>query len=258
MEKKRPILSIRPHFDPGLAMVQAIMVTAVGFIVVTAAGSIFTYIILSLILPAKFVKFGFILQFFLLISIAGIPPLFYEIKKRALQRTLYNFHADYLEFQFFHFYVNRRRGRLWYHDIADVTQHASFLQEHQRLTTIFLYAPSMLGVYGRRGYPGIKIEDLQQSKGYLNKVMDVVDMSLTGRIPDWVASQPGIMPPPMPPMPPQSAPAPDLPPAPPPAATPAPEPKAATPAQPPPVTEPAETAPTETPPTGTVQGEQKG
>lgn len=252
MEKKRPILSIRPHFDPGLAMVQSIMVTAVGFIVVTAVGSILTYIILSLILPAKFVKFGVILQFFMLISIAGIPPLFYEIKKRALQRTLYNFHVDYLEFQFFHFYINRRRGRLWYQDIADITQHASFLQEHQRLTTIFLYAPSMLGIYGRRGYPGLKMEDLPQSKGYLNKVMDVVDMSLTGRIPDWVASQPGIMPPPLPPQ----SPAPDLPPAAAPAAAPAPEPKPATPAQPPPVTEPAP-AP-ETPPAETAQGEQKG
>lgn len=242
MEKKRPILSIRPHFDPGLAMVQSIMVTAVGFIVVTMAGSIFTYLLLSLILPAKFVKFSLIMQFFLLISVAGIPPLFYEIKKRALQRTLYNFHEDYLEFQYFHFYVNRRRGRLWYRDIADITQHASFLQEHQRLTTIYLYAPSMVGAYGQRGFMGLKLEDLQQSKSYLNKVMDVVDMSLSGRMPDWIMEQAGLDVPPatMPPQsPPPAAPAPA-------AASPKPEqkpePAAASPAQPPPVTEkPAET-----------------
>lgn len=214
MEKKRPILSIRPHFDPGLAMVQSLIVTAGGFIVVTIIGGILAYFLLSLILPSKFVKLSYVLQFFALVSIAGIPPLFYEIKKRALQRTLYNFHVDYLDFQFFHFYLNRRRGRLWYRDIADITQHASALQEHQRLTTIYLYAPVMAGSYGHRGFPGLKLEDLPQAKGHLSKIMDVVDMGLTGNIPAWVRDLPGMdlppvmqAPPPPPPPPQQPQPA---------------------------------------------------
>lgn len=242
MEKKRPILSIRPYFDPGLAMVQSIMVVAVGFIVVTAAGSIFTYLLLSLILPAKFVKFSLIMQFYLLVSVAGIPPLFYEVKKRALQRTLYNFHEDYLEFQYFQFYINRRRGRLWYRDIADITQHASFLQEHQRLTTIYLYVPGMIGAHRQRGFMGLKLEDLQQSKGYLNKVMDVVDMAMTGRLADWIADQPGMqLPEPLPTPPPA------------PEATQPPAPVASSPAQPPPVTEKAP----EAAPEKASEGEQK-
>lgn len=185
MEKKRPLLSIRPHFDPGLTMVQSLMVTALGFLVVTVAAGFVTYILFALVgLDRYFGLFG-VFGFYMVVSIAGLPPLYYELKKRAFQRTLYNFYEDYMDFQYFHWYLNRRRGRVWYRDIADVTQHASALEEHQRLTTIYLYVPNMAGGNGQRGFAGLKLEDLQQSKGYLTKVMDVLEMGFTGVLPTW-------------------------------------------------------------------------
>lgn len=193
MEKKRPLLSIRPQFDPGLAMVQSLLVTAVGFILVTGIGGLFTYLLLILLSLSNFVSPSVVFGFYLVLSLAGLPPLYYELKKRAFQRTLYNFYDEYVDFQYFHWYLNRRRGRVWYRDIADVTQHATALQEHQRLTTILLYVPNMAGGgYGQRGFSGVKMEDLQQSKGYLTKVMDVLEMGYTGVLPAWArnAGQP--------------------------------------------------------------------
>jgi len=195
MEKKRPYLSIRPQFDPGLAMVQSLIVTAVGFLAVTVVGGIFTLLLFAII--GLNVNATNIFGFFMLLGLAGIPPVFYELKKRALQRTLYNFYEDYIDFQYFHWYLNRRRGRIWYRDIADITQHASALQEHQRLTSIYLFVPGLASQQGR--FSGVKMEDLPQAKGYLTKVMDVVQFSATGQMPAWLAQsfpQPAFSPPP--------------------------------------------------------------
>jgi hypothetical protein len=208
MEKKRPYLSIRPQFDPGLAMVQSIIVTAVGFLAVTLLGGIFTLLLFSIIGIINHVSATSIFGFYMLVSLAGIPPVYYEIKKRALQRTLYNFYEDYIDFQYFQWYINRRRGRIWYRDIADITQHASALQEHQRLTTIYLYVPGLIA-YGQRGFSGVKMEDLPQAKGYLTKVMDIVQFAATGQMPAWLAQsfpQPAFSPPPEEPASPTSPP----------------------------------------------------
>ncbi|MDE1151361.1 MAG: hypothetical protein PW788_02395 [Micavibrio sp.] len=185
MEKKRPILSVRPQFDPGLAMVQSLMAAGVLFLPVTIVGGMLVYILFTIVGLAKFIPASGVFGFFLIMSIAGIPPLFYEIKKRALQRTLYNFYDDYIDFQYFHFYLNRRRGRVRYRDVTDINQHASALQEQRRLTTIYLYVPTMSFA---RGFSGVKMEDLPQSKGYLTKVMDLIEASLNPPVPAWDAA----------------------------------------------------------------------
>ena len=174
MEKRRPILSVRPKFDPGLTMVQALVTTLGGFIVTTILFGTFFFIFLSLIGLGRHLSATGIYGFFFGLSLLGIPPLFYEVKKRALQRTIYNFYDDYMDFQYFHYYINRRRGRVRYADIADIAQHASALQEHQRLITIFLYVPGM-GM-GRRGeFAGVKMADLPQSRDYMTKIMDLIE-----------------------------------------------------------------------------------
>jgi len=182
MEKKRPILSVRPQFDTGLAMVQSLMAAGVLFLPITIVGGMVIYFLFMITGIAKFIPASAVFGFFLIGSLAGIPPLFYEIKKRALQRTLYNFYDDYIDFQYFHFYLNRRRGRVRYRDVSDINQHASALQEQRRLTTIYLYVPTMNFA---RGFSGVKMEDLPQSKGYLTKVMDLIEASFNPPVPAW-------------------------------------------------------------------------
>jgi hypothetical protein len=173
MEKRRPILTVRPKFDNGLTMIQSLGVTLGGFLVTTVILGSFFFILFSMF-GVRHVSAGGIYGFFCVISLAGIPPLFYEVKKRALQRTMYNFYDDYMDFQYFHWYINRRRGRVRYVDIADIAQHASALQEHQRLITIYVYVPGM-GM-GRRGaFAGVKMADLPQSRDYMTKIMDLIE-----------------------------------------------------------------------------------
>src|SRR3982751_705155 len=98
MEKRRPILSVRPKFDPGLTMVEALVTTLGGFLVATILFGTFFFIFLSLIGLGRHLSASGIYGFFLVVSLLGIPPLFYEVKKRALQRTIYNFYDDYMDF----------------------------------------------------------------------------------------------------------------------------------------------------------------
>jgi hypothetical protein len=174
MEKRRPILTVRPKFDSGLAMVEALVVTLGGFIVTTIALGTFFFILLSMIGLGRHISASGIYGFFFGLSVLGLPPLFYEVKKRAFQRTIYNFYDDYMDFQYFHYYINRRRGRVRYVDIADIAQHASALQEHQRLTTIYLYVPGM-GMGQRGAFAGLKLADLPQAKDYMTKIMDIIE-----------------------------------------------------------------------------------
>lgn len=155
-------------------MIQSLVITLGGFIVTTVLLGTFFFLFLSIIGLGRHLSAGGIYGFFCAASLLGIPPIFYEIKKRALQRTIYNFYDDYMDFQYFHWYINRRRGRVRYTDIADIAQHASALEEHQRLITIFIYVPGM-GM-GRRGaFSGVKMADLPQSKDYMSKIMDLLE-----------------------------------------------------------------------------------
>jgi hypothetical protein len=170
MEKKRPLLSVRPTFDSSLTLLQSVGVSLLGIFVLTILLGTFFYIILSFMNPrAASASYWF----FLIVSGFGVPIFFFELKKKAYQRTLFNFHEDYLEFQYFKFYLNRRRGRVRYAEITGIDQHASALQDHQRLTTIYINVPSM---NFRRGvFAGLELYDLPQAKNYLNKIIDIVE-----------------------------------------------------------------------------------
>ncbi|MEZ0260231.1 MAG: hypothetical protein ACAH80_04435 [Alphaproteobacteria bacterium] len=170
MEKKRPLLSVRPTFDSSLTLLQSLGVSVLGIFVLTILLGTFFYIILSFINPRAA---GAAYWFFLIVSGFGVPIFFFELKKKAYQRTLFNFHEDYLEFQYFKLYLNRRRGRVRYSEITGIDQHASALQDHQRLTTIYISVPTM--GYRRGGFAGLELYDLPQAKNYLTKITDIVE-----------------------------------------------------------------------------------
>jgi hypothetical protein len=174
MEKRRPILSVRPYFDTALAMVQAVIFTAVAFLPFTMIGGTLVYLLFNLIGLGGFISAGAVYGFFLLVAIVGLPAVYFEVRKRAYQRTVYNFYDDYIDFQYFHFLINRRRGRLRYEDVTDITQQAGALQEQRRLTNIYLYAPA-LGYMRQRGIPGIIMPDLPLSRGYMNQIMNLFE-----------------------------------------------------------------------------------
>ena len=175
MENKPPLLTVRPHFDQGLTTLQAILFTLIGFLLVTIVLGTFVFILFSIIGLTKIIPAGYIYGLFLVGSIVVLPPLFFEMKKKAYARTVYHFHDDHVDFQYFQFFISMRRGRIRYRDISDVTQQANALQEQRRLTNVYLYVPSM--AYNARAFAGIKISDVPMRQDTMTRIMDMIENS---------------------------------------------------------------------------------
>ena len=177
MEKKSPILSIRPVFDQGLVTLQSVLFTAVAFILTTVIGGTIFFMLLHLIGLGRFVDASYIYGIFLIASIVLLPPLFFELKKRAYGRTVFHFFEDHVDYQYMHFYISLRRSRVRYREISDVRMEGHALQEQRRLTNIYITVPSM--AQHPRAFAGIKIPDVPMSQDYLARILDMVESSDT-------------------------------------------------------------------------------
>lgn len=177
MEKKSPILSIRPVFDQGLVTLQAVLFTAVAFILTTVIGGTLFFMLLNLIGLGRFIGASYIYGLFLVGSIVALPPLFFELKKRAYGRTVFHFFEDHVDYQYMHFFISLRRSRVRYREVADVRMAGHALQEQRRLTNIYLVVPSM--AQHPRAFAGIKIPDVPMSQDYLARILDLIENSET-------------------------------------------------------------------------------
>jgi|GEM_PF-1401853 len=175
MERKKPILTIRPLFDQGLTTVQAILFAAVAFLPVTIIAGTLLYVLLSLIGLGNFINASYLYGLILIASIVCLPPLFFEMKKKAYGRTVFHFFDDYMDYQHMPFYLNLRRSRLRYRDITDVRMEGQVLQEQRRLTNILLYVPDMAP--NRRAFGGVKIPDVPITQDYMARIMDLIEKS---------------------------------------------------------------------------------
>jgi hypothetical protein len=175
MEKKQPLLTVRPHFDQGLVTVQALLFTAVTFLLVTMIGGTLFYILLHLIGIGRFFNAGHIYGLFLIGSLVVSPPLFFEVKKKAYARTFFRFYEDYLEYQYFQFLISPRRGRVRYRDIDDVMQAGGALQSQRMLTNILIAVPGLNR--HPRAFSGLKIEDVPQKLDLMPRILDLIEDS---------------------------------------------------------------------------------
>jgi hypothetical protein len=175
MEKKQPVLTVRPHFDQGLVTVQALLFTAVAFLLVTVIGGTLFFILLHLVGIGRFFSAGHIYGLFLVGSLVVLPPLFFEIKKKAWGRTFFRFYEDYLEYQYFQFLISPHRGRVRYRDVDDVLQAGGALQNQRMLTTILISVPGMNR--HPRAFSGLRIEDVPQKLDLMPRILDLIENS---------------------------------------------------------------------------------
>ena len=173
MERQQPLLTIRPHFDQGLVTLQAVLFTAAAFLLVTIIGGTLFYILLMLI--GLGISAGYVYGLFLVASLVVLPPLFFELKKKAYSRTFFRFYDDYLEFQYFQFMLSQRRGRVRYRDVSDVVQAGGALQSQRMLTSILIMVPGMN--YNPRAFSGVKIDDVPQKLDLMHKIMELIEKS---------------------------------------------------------------------------------
>jgi len=175
MEKKVPILTIRPLFDQGLATVQAVLFTAIAFLPITIIAGTVLFVLLGLIGLSRFIDASYIYGLVLVASIVCLPPVFFELKKKAYGRTVFHFFADHVDYQHMPFYITLRRSRLRYRDVADVRMEGQMLQEQRQLTNILLYVPAMAP--NARSFGGLKIPDVPMSQDHMVRIMDLIENS---------------------------------------------------------------------------------
>lgn len=189
MSKPRPVMTVRPRFVPHMAMIEALGATLVGTALLTMMGGTLLLILLALTGLTRFMP-GWMPHYIMLTAgIVALPPLYYEAKRRAYDRTWYAFYEDYLEFQAFSWMINRQTGRVRYTDIADISQTASALQERENLKTIFLFVPAM-GYRNPRGFSGVSLPDIAEGKGFGAKIQDLIERAQGGRMASGAATAP--------------------------------------------------------------------
>lgn len=169
-----PVFSIRPSFDQPLAIVYSILAMVVGTVVVTTLGGLLMTLLLLLLGLSRLIPPGYVFGLLLVASIVVIAPVFFDLRRKAYMRTVWHFYETHVDYQTFHFYLGRRRGRLHYRDIRDVSQRASALQEQRGLTTLYLYAPSM-SYQPRSSFAGLRIFDVPLREDYTSRIMNIIE-----------------------------------------------------------------------------------
>ena len=176
-EKIPPLLTVRPVFDPGLTMVESAMAACVGAVVGVFLCGTFVLLLLNIVGLGSFISGGTLFSTFFVLGLALSPALYFEQKKKVYRRTIYNFHADHLDYQDFKFLLQRRRGRVRLRDIRDVYERASPLQARRVLTSVYLLIPGFPSQM-QRGMPGMKIPDVPENGALREKIVDLVEDSI--------------------------------------------------------------------------------
>jgi hypothetical protein len=175
--KQKPRFVLRPSFDAGLTTVYAFFATLVCTAVIPLLLGTFIYVLFTFLGLAAYVSPGLVFGALLVGCIAFTPPIFFEIRKRALKRTFFAFYDGHLDFQYWHFYLQPRRGRVQYRDIDDVYQQAGTLQAQRMLTSLFIYIPrfGQRGMAAQGGFSGLIVPDLRLAANDMTKVVSLLE-----------------------------------------------------------------------------------
>lgn len=177
-DKIMPVFSVRPFFDQPLAIVHSMVAMVAGTLVLTIVGGFLLYILVLMLGLSRFIAPGYVFGLVLVASIVCVAPIYFDLRRKAYQRTIWHFYDTHVDFQFFRYYTGRQRARLHYRDITHIAQRASALQEQRGLTTIYLHAPAM-NFHNSRAFSGLKIFDVQLRADYMTRIMDIVERSRT-------------------------------------------------------------------------------
>ena len=180
--KTKPKFVLRPVFDAGLTTIYAVAAAALCVVIVPIVLGVLIYVLFAFMGISHVIAPGFLFGGLFVLCLALTPPIYFEIRKRAFQRTFFAFYDDYVDFQYWQFLLQPRRGRIQYRDISDVYQEAGTLQAQRMLTNLLIYVPRLSQRMGMQGnFSGLKIPDLRQSANDLARVVAVIEGPQEGR-----------------------------------------------------------------------------
>lgn len=185
-DKEKPLLTVKSVFVSPLIMWQALPWILGGTLALTAVGGTMLWLLCVLLGLGKIVSPGTPYFLCFVAGLAGIAPLYYEMRRRIAQKAFCRFYADYLEYEVFGPFFRHHAGRVFYRDIADMRQRANVLQQRYGLKTIYLAVPGL--DWSDRGFSGLKIEDVPSGKGTGKRIQTLLDHAHNVTpAPAWVA-----------------------------------------------------------------------
>lgn len=183
---KKPLMTVRPLFVPKIAMWRAVPWVIGGTFFLTVAGGTVFWLLLVLSGLSRFVSPGVPYFICFVAGLAGIAPLYFELRKKIFSQSFCRFFEQYLEYEVYTFFFQHHSGRVWYRDIAKMHQRADFLQQRDHLKTIYLSVPGM--DWSDRGFYGLKLVDVPSGKGIGRRIQTLLDHEHEAApAPVWVA-----------------------------------------------------------------------
>lgn len=174
-------LQTRPTFDSKVAMIEACGIALASAVVGTLlVGTLLSLLFMLVGLDRIFPGW---LPFFIgfLASVVIVPATYYEIKRQAYTKSIYNFYGDYLEFREFGLMMNRSTGRIRYAEITDIFERSNPLQQMQGLKTIYLAVPGY-GLPDKYGFTGVRIRDVRIGGGTGRQLVALIESYKQGEM----------------------------------------------------------------------------
>lgn len=186
---EKPLLAVRPAFVSQLVMWQALPWILGGTLALTTVGGTALWLICVLLGLKNVISPGTPYFICLIAGLAGIAPLYYELRRRIAQKSFCRFFSDRVEYEIFGSFFRHHAGRIFYRDIADMRQRADILQQRYSLKTIYLSVPDI--GWSDRGFSGLKLEDLPAGKGIGKRIQTLLDHGrAVSQAPAWIAPVP--------------------------------------------------------------------
>ena len=85
MENKLPILRIQPKFSSLVAVLESLLIALAGTVMLTFVGGVILLALFSLTGISRFIPGSMIFMTLFILGWATLPPLYYEIKRKACQ-----------------------------------------------------------------------------------------------------------------------------------------------------------------------------
>ena len=180
MEEKA-LLKFRPVYPREPSWAEAAQVAVIGTVLLTIFGGTLFLILLAITGLDHFIPYWLMPTMCFLAGAVGLPPWYNEMKRRAYKKSYYAFYEDRVEFEWHPvlFFQEQVRDKLYYYDIENIGQRATFWQRQAGLCSIYIFAPVMQNP-DRQGFMGLKVLDVPSNKNLQERIEGLV----TGTAPE--------------------------------------------------------------------------
>jgi len=175
-QNQQPLFILRPKFASTQTILEALLVTVMVTLTLTAIGGTILMILFSFIGLGKFFSASLIYYTIFFISLLTTPALYYEVKRKFIKRSFYKFFPDRMEFVQFGKFFNQRQGRLRFKEVTDIVQRSNIIEQRDKVQTIYIWAPNF-GFSDNRGFTGVALENISRNPNVIQTIERVVFQS---------------------------------------------------------------------------------